>query len=161
MDKMGYPRGLIRYSTQNAIDGKSTRVLRPRILVYGLLLLGLCGAWAWGVIHRSELIAEVLRDRNALYRETVDGVENDYTLKLVNKSQQTRHFRITLEPADSGLRLSGPARVEAGPEQVLPVTLSVAAGEGTGGRREIRFVVESEDGRDRRVIESSFFGPVQ
>mgnify|MGYP002663163054 FL=1 len=49
--------------------------------------------------------------------------------------------------------------VEAGPEQVLPVTLSVAADAGTGGRRDIRFVVESEDGRDRRIIESSFFGP--
>ena len=160
MDKMGYPRGLIRYSTQNAIDGKDTRVLRPRIFLYGLLLLGLCGAWLWGVTHRSELIAEVLRDRNALYREAADGhVENDYTLKLINKSQETRRYRISLEPAGDGLRLSGPAVVEAGPEQVLPVTLSVAADAGTGGRRDIRFVVESEDGRDRRIIESSFFGP--
>ncbi|KAF1690138.1 4Fe-4S dicluster domain-containing protein [Pseudoxanthomonas koreensis] len=159
MDKMGYPRGLIRYSTQNAIDGKSTRVLRPRIFVYGLLLLGLLGAWGWGVTHRSELIAEVLRDRNALYRETADGVANDYTLKLINKSQQTRRFRIVLEPADAGLSLSAPALVEAGPEQVLPVSMSVLADEGAGGRHAIRFVVESEDGRDRRVIESSFFGP--
>ena len=159
MDKMNYPRGLIRYSTQNAIDGKGTRVLRPRILVYGLLLLGLLVAWGWGVTHRSELIAEVLSDRNALYRETATGVENDYTLKLINKSQETRRYRISLEPAGDGLRLSGPAVVEAGPEQVLPVTLSVAADAGTGGRRDIRFVVESEDGRDRRIIESSFFGP--
>ena len=95
----------------------------------------------------------------ALYRETATGVENDYTLKLINKSQETRRFRITLEPADAGLALSAPALVEAGPEQVLPVSLSVAAAAGTGGRREIRFVVESEDGRDRRIIESSFFGP--
>ena len=159
MEKVGYPRGLIRYSTQNAIDGKGTRVLRPRILVYGLLLLGLLVAWGWGVTHRSELIAEVLRDRNALYRETATGVENDYTLKLVNKSQEARRFRITLEPADAGLVLSAPAMVEAGPEQVLPVALGVAATDGVGGRRDIRFVVESEDGRERRVIESSFFGP--
>ena len=73
MDKMGYPRGLIRYATQNAIDGKPSRVLRPRIFVYGLVLLALCGAWAWGVGNRSELIAEVLRDRNALYRQGADG----------------------------------------------------------------------------------------
>ncbi|AKC86395.1 4Fe-4S dicluster domain-containing protein [Pseudoxanthomonas suwonensis] len=160
MDKMGYPRGLIRYSTQNAIDGKPTRVLRPRVFVYGLLLLGLCGAWVWGVTHRSELIAEVLRDRNALYREAADGqVENDYTLKLINKSQETRRYRISLEQAGTGLRLSGPEVVEAGPEQVLPVVLSVVADEGVGGRHEIRFVVEGEDGRERRIIESSFFGP--
>ena len=51
--------------------------------------------------------------------------------------------------------------VEAGPEQVLPVTLSVVSDEGIGGRHGIRFVVESEDGRERRVIESSFFGPTR
>jgi len=162
MDKVGYPRGLIRYSTQNAIDGKSTRVLRPRIFVYGLLLLGFCVAWVWGVTHRSDLIAEVLRDRNALYRETFDGVENDYTLKLINKSQETRRFRISLEADDANLRLTRADEVvEAGPEQVLPVTLSVVSDEGIGGRHGIRFVVESEDGRERRVIESSFFGPTR
>jgi len=103
----------------------------------------------------------VLRDRNALYRETAGGIENDYTLKLANKRQDARRFRVTLEPAGAGLRLSGPAEVEVGPEQVLPVTLSVAADPGVGGRHAIRFVVESEDGRDRHVIESSFFGPTQ
>jgi polyferredoxin len=76
---MGWPRGLIRYSTQNAIDGKPTRVLRPRILVYGAILLAVTAAWAWGVGHRSPMIAEVLRDRNALYRETATGIENGYT----------------------------------------------------------------------------------
>ncbi len=110
--------------------------------------------------HRSELIADVLRDRNALYRETADGhVGNDYTLKLVNKSQQPRRYRIGMEPAGAGLRLSGPDTVEAGPEQVLPVILTVIADPGVSGRREIRFIIESEDGRDRRTIESSFFGP--
>ena len=136
-------------------------MLRPRIFVYGTLLLGLCIAWGWGVTHRSELIAEVLRDRNALYRETFDTVENDYTLKLINKSQETRRFRISLEQEGSGLRLAGNELVEAGPEQVLPVTLSVIASDGIGGRREVSFVVESEDGRERRVIKSSFFGPRQ
>ena len=162
MDKVGYPHGLIRYSTQNAIDGKPTRVLRPRIFVYGLLLLGLCGAWVWGVGHRSELIAEVLRDRNALYRQSADGsIANDYTLKLINKSQETRRYRITLEPADAGLRLQGQTEVQAGPEQVLPVALNVVADGQVSGRRALRFVVEREGGGEKRVVESSFFGPVQ
>ena len=73
MGKMGYPQGLVRYTTQNAIDGKPSRVLRPRVFVYGGLLLALVAGWAWGVTHRSDLIAEVLRDRNALYREVAGG----------------------------------------------------------------------------------------
>jgi len=76
MEKVGYPKGLIRYSTQNSIDGKNTRVLRPRILVYGAILLALMVGWGFGVSHRDPLIAEVLRDRNALFRETAADIEN-------------------------------------------------------------------------------------
>ena len=95
MDKLGYPHGLIRYSTQNAIDGKPTRVLRPRIVVYGLLLALLAAAWAGASLHRSPFIAEVLRDRNALYRVLGDGsVENAYTLKIVNKTDQAVQFAV-------------------------------------------------------------------
>src|SRR5690606_41892859 len=70
------------YSTQNAIDNKPTRVLRPRVIVYGLLLAALAVAWVVGVNTRSPLIVEVLRDRNALYRVAGGGVvQNDYTLR--------------------------------------------------------------------------------
>src|SRR3546814_15810758 len=65
MDKMGYAPGLIRYTTQNAIDGGKTRIARPRILVYTALLVALVTAWAWGVTTRSPLIVDVLRDRKS------------------------------------------------------------------------------------------------
>ena len=98
MDKLGYPKGLIRYSTQNAIDARPTHILRPRIVVYGALLLALALAWGWGVTHRSTFIAEVLRDRNALYRLVEDGaVENAYTLKLVNKTDAPARFHVTIK----------------------------------------------------------------
>src|SRR3546814_6815553 len=91
MDKMGYAPGLIRYTTQNAIDGGKTRIARPRILVYTALLVALVTAWAWGVTTRSPLIVDVLRDRNALYRSGSDGrIENGYTVKLVNKVADAR-----------------------------------------------------------------------
>ena len=150
MDKMGYPKGLIRYSTQNAIDGKPTRVLRPRILVYGLLLAGFMVAWAVGVGTRSDLIVEALRDRNALYRETADGlVENAYTLKLVNKaddragsgspSRARRGWNCaTMTTGDRRRRRGGVGPGGGG------------GGDGASGRNDIRFVVESEDGAAAR-----------
>src|SRR5690606_3011113 len=76
MDKVGMPRGLIRYTTHNALEGGRVRVLRPRILVYSALLAVLVAAWGWGVAHRSPLIADVLRDRNALYRAHGNRVDN-------------------------------------------------------------------------------------
>jgi len=161
MDKMGYPKGLIRYATQNAIDGKTTRVARPRVLLYGVLLLALCGAWAWGVGHRSPLIAEVLRDRNALYREASDQrIENTYTLKLVNKDVAPRTFRIRIE-APPGIELrGGPQTVDADAEEVLNLPLVLSAPSGVRGKQEVTFHVERADGTANATVASTFFGPM-
>src|SRR3546814_11656515 len=99
MDKMGYAPGLIRYTTQNAIDGGKTRIARPRILVYTALLVALVTAWAWGVTTHSPLIVHVLRDRNPLYRSGSDGrIENGHTVKQVKKVHDARAFSLTVEP---------------------------------------------------------------
>ena len=162
MAKVGYPRGLIRYSTQNAIDARPTRVLRPRIVVYGLLLAGCIVAWAVGVGSRSDLIVEALRDRNALYREADgDAIENSYTLKLVNKSDRARVFRVSVESDGVALQLRAPVLpVQAGAGAVTPVPVVLLAPEGASGRHDIRFVVESEDGLRIERVDSSFFGPL-
>ena len=162
MDKMNYPRGLIRYSTQNAIDGRPSRVMRPRVFVYGFLLAGLCAAWGWGVTHRSELIAEVLRDRNALYREVGDGrIENGYTLKLVNKTVEPRQYALTLQAPEGVYLVGGARRIDAGAEQVLEIPLTLATDAGPGGRQVVTFSIESIDGDVREDVESSFFGPIE
>ena len=161
MDKVGYPQGLIRYTTQNAIDAKATHVLRPRIVVYGLLLLALVSAWGWGVSHRSSFIAEVLRDRNALYRLASDGsVENSYQLKIVNKTDTPRDFRIAIRPDRDGLRLSpGPLTVTAGSGEVIAVPLTVSAPAPLTGRHALHFTVTPVAGGAMREVDSSFFGP--
>ena len=158
MDKIGYPRGLIRYASQNAVDGKLTRVLRPRIVLYAALLLTLLGGFAWGVSHRSTLIAEVLRDRNALYRETSAGIENDYVLKIANKTMRPQRYRIALVAPDGVALRGAPAEVRAGAEQMMSVPLTAAATGPVRGRRDIRFVVVGDDGK-RVEVESTFFGP--
>jgi polyferredoxin len=160
MGKLGYARGLIRYSTQNAIDGAPTRVLRPRIAVYGALLLGLCVAWAWGVTHRDPLIVEALRDRNALYRVVDDGSENTYTLKLVNKTDAPQRYRVRLESTARGLELRGvQALIDAAPQAVLSLPATVHAPAAVKGRHDMRFVVDSVDGSVHESVESSYFGP--
>jgi len=168
MDKMDYPRGLIRYTTQNAIDGKRSHILRPRVIFYALLLTAIFGGWAWGVGHRSELIVDVLRDRNALYRIAADGsIENAYTLKLINKTPQAQRYRVDVvdehgHPID-GLDIVGGARdVSAGPEEVLSLTVTLTANpEHAHGRRNVRFVITGIDRPDVHVQhDTRFFGPL-
>ena len=161
MDKVGYPRGLIRYTTQNAIDGQSTRVLRPRILVYAALLTVLIAGWIWGVGHRSPLIADVLRDRNALYRAVADGVENGYTLKLANKTDSGQIYLVTVESEVPGLALRhAPVEVSVVAGEVQSEALTVVAPASVKGRQALRFVVETEDGQVRSTVDSTFFGPL-
>ena len=162
MEKVGYPKGLIRYSTQNSIDGKNTRVLRPRILVYGAILLALMVGWGFGVSHRDPLIAEVLRDRNALFRETAADIENGYTLKLVNKTDADRSYRVRIESSGkSGLTLKGEpldVRVPAG--AVVSQEIEVGAPVDVRGRHALTFVIEADDGSAKARIDSTFFGPM-
>lgn len=159
MGKLGYPHGLIRYTTQNAIDGRPSRVLRPRIFVYGTLLLVLLSAFAWGVTHREPFIAEALRDRNALYRASADGIENGYTLKLVNKTDRPHRYRVRLDAAGLPLTLrGGELRIAVAASAVSAVPLTVLASGPVRGRHEIAFIVESDDGRSR-TVENTFFGP--
>ena len=162
MDRMGYPRGLVRYTTENALEGKPTRVLRPRVWVYGVLLLVLLGGFTWGVAGRNPLIVDVLRDRNALYRESADGtVENAYTLRIINKSQQAHVYRIRIE-GDAAVRFATPpGPVQAAAEEVLSVAVTLRAPAGAvQGRSDIRFVVEAADSSGiEYVADTRFFGP--
>ena len=161
MDKLGYPHGLIRYSTQNAIDGKATHVVRPRVLVYGTLLTLLAAAWLWGVTHRSSFLVEALRDRNALYRVAADGsIANAYTIKIVNKSDGETAFDIVLGNELPGAVFDGlslPVSAPAG--EVISVPVVVVAPAGTSGRHPLTFSITSQADDHTREIESSFFGP--
>ncbi|WP_374012917.1 4Fe-4S dicluster domain-containing protein [Pseudoxanthomonas koreensis] len=161
MDKVGYPQGLIRYTTQNAMEGGRTRVLRPRILIYAVLLVALMAGWAWGVGNRSPLIADVLRDRNALYRVQADSVDNGYTLKLANKTERDMVYVVRVESPTAGLVLRGGEReVVAGAGQVVAEGLDVTAPADIRGRHELRFVVESRDGTAHARVDTTFFGPM-
>jgi len=98
MDKMGYEKGLVRYTTQNRIDGKTTHLFRPRIVVYASLLVLISATLIYSIATRIPLELDIIRDRNALYRETVDGlVENIYTLKLINMDTQDHQYELRVD----------------------------------------------------------------
>ena len=97
MDKMGYAHGLVRYDTQNALDHKQTHVLRPRVIVYGVLLLALCIGFVVALMMRQPIGLDVLHDRNTLYRTLETGeIENVYLLKLMNKDSVPRPFVVSV-----------------------------------------------------------------
>ncbi len=93
MSKMDYAPNLIRYTTENADQGKRSRVLRPRTVLYFSLLCVLAAGMLISLASRVPLRMEVIRDRNALYRPVADAlIENVYTLRVINMSPQAQTY---------------------------------------------------------------------
>ena len=101
MEKMDYPKGLIRYSTQNAIDGVYSdkeipkHVFRPRTLFYIAIVAVITIAFFYTLAMRIPMRADVIRDRRTLSREVENGqIENLYQLRIINMENRTHHYRI-------------------------------------------------------------------
>ena len=126
MDKMSYPRGLVRYATQAEIDGVKSRVLRPRILAYaaGLALLTL--GFIVAVNTRVPFNVDVLRDRNTLYRELDDGrIENVYSIRIINKDQRGHVFRLSTTGLPNAVIDTDTPAPYVGAEEVRTVVVRV------------------------------------
>jgi len=127
MERMGYPKGLISYTTEHKLAGGRTHVARPKLIGYGLLLLLFCGLFIYTLAVRMPMGLDVIRDRNALYRETSEGlIENSYTLKILNKSQHSQNYRLSVSGLD-GVEWIGPTEVTVAAGEVFaqPISLSV------------------------------------
>ncbi len=132
MEKMDYKKGLISYTTEHRLSGNETRIFRPRIVVYGVLLLALVAGVILSINQRVLLRADLLRDRNALYRELPDNrIENVYTLKLINMDFKPHQYKIeVLDNEDIQLFISPEPRLE--PEEIGSFILRMQAPASTG-----------------------------
>ncbi len=162
MDKVGYPRGLVRYDTQHGLEGAEKQVLRPRTIVYGALLALLIGGFAVTLSSRNLVGVDVIRDRNALYRERADGmIENVYNVKILNKDNEPHAFRITGEGLP-GLVIDyqGPTvTVAPGGVQSIPVRVKVPGGSMQGGA-DLIFRIETVPAGLEASTEARFIAPV-
>ena len=165
MDKMGYARGLIRYSTQNGMTGgwnraqMIRRALRPRVLVYGGILLAVCAALAASLWLRTPLKVDVLPDRGAIARMVERGrIENVYRLQVMNATEtlQRIEFAVTGLP---GITIDSAHSLEVAPTEVHSIVLRVQVPPGAAppGSHAVRFQVVSTTDPSIRIEEKSVF----
>jgi cytochrome c oxidase accessory protein FixG len=164
MDRMGYERGLIRFTTENALkQGWSDReiwrhVLRPRVLLYAVVLGSLCFALALSLALRTPLKVDVVRDRAALSRIAAGGkLENVYRLQVMNATERVQTYRITAEGLE-GLAVASEAETIVGPAESrwVAVRLQIPYGSAAPGSHAIRFQVRAAGG-EAHVSEKSVF----
>ncbi|MCA1297986.1 cytochrome c oxidase accessory protein CcoG [Stappia indica] len=112
MDKVGKPRGLIAYDTDENVkrrmEGKETfvRIVRPRTVIYVAMIALVAGIMAYALATRAYEGVNVLHDRNPIYVELSDGaVRNGYTIRLLNKRPLARDFILSVEGMPEGTRI--------------------------------------------------------
>lgn len=175
MDKLQAPRGLIRFSTQQAMRERAAPVpawqhlVRPRPLVYLGLMAGVMAAMAVGMAHRPTLRLNVLRDRAVMARPVEDGaLENVYRLRLSNAQERSRTLHLSVESAEDVKGIDGLSLVSSGWVELPPnsdatvnatVRLSPQQTRTDAGRvLPIRFRVQAESATDReKVVSTSTF----
>ena len=164
MDKMGYAKGLVRFSTQNGVaQGWSQsqimrRVFRPRVLVYSAILISLCVAMLVSLVMRTPLKVDVVRDRAALSRIVAGGkLENIYRLQIMNATEASQRYRISARGLD-GLEVASEAEVQidAAQSRWVPVRLQIPYGSIPSGSHPFYFDIQTVNG-DAQLTEKSVF----
>lgn len=165
MDKVGKPRGLIRYTTENALAKHFTKkdvvghIMRPRIVLYSSVLVLICLATAWSMATRVPLMVDVIRDRSILSREADDGsIENVYNLKIMNTTETDQRYRLTVEGME-GIHLSDaePVEVRSAENHEVTVVVQVPPESGKSGANTIYFNIEAESDAAIAVREKASF----
>ena len=165
MDKIGKPRGLIRYTTENALAQHFTKkdvlshLARPRIVLYSTVLVLICLATAWSMATRVPLMVDVIRDRSTLSREADDGsIENVYNLKFMNTTENAQRYRLTVEGLP-GIRLSQEELIEvrSAENHEVTVVVQVPPESGNSGANPIYFNIQAESDTKIAVREKASF----
>jgi cytochrome c oxidase accessory protein FixG len=156
MQKLGYAPGLIRYSTQRALQAHLSapdmwrRVLRPRVLIYAGILLLVVAAWTVALVLRTPLKVDVIRDRGVLARATEDGrIENVYRLRIMNTREQKSTYQLSVTGLP-GVDIASAREVTLGPASTETVPLRVVTGVLASGSHRITLQVAARD--DPRVV---------
>ena len=131
MDKVGKPRGLIRYTTENALAKHFTakdvvsHILRPRIVLYTTILVAITVASIWSLAARVPLKVDIMRDPSVLSREADDGrIENVYNLKIMNTTEDAKRYALSVDGME-GIELIGERTVEVASAENHEVTVVV------------------------------------
>jgi cytochrome c oxidase accessory protein FixG len=168
MDKIKLPRGLIRYSTENALarhySGRDilAHLLRPRTLVYASLLLVLVAATAWSLATRIPLKVDIIRDRATLYREADDEqIENVFRLHVMNTDEKPHRYVIRVGGID-GIAIVGETEIEVSGASNKSFVVVAAAKDGAAPKGSNKIVFDIHAAEDDTIAvqeKSTFFMP--
>jgi cytochrome c oxidase accessory protein FixG len=165
MDKIGAPRGLVRYWTDHAMMNRWSaaqivrHAFRPRVLIYSAVLLTIVSVFFVTLFTRIPVKMDVIRDRGSMGREVENGqIENVYRLQIMNTDEAVHRYRLTVDGIDS-VRLAGQEEIVLGATEsrAVPVSVRTDAGKGDKGSNKIYFTLTAVDNPQVLVKEKAVF----
>ena len=166
MNKMGYEPGLIRYTTENTLDGKVTHILRPRVIIYAIILLLVTLATFYSIYERKPIALDVIRDRNTLFRETNEGlIENVYTLKILNMDDRPHTYKLSVKGLDDPILKADVKEIKVASGKVIkfPVRVQVDEDHIKARSTQIEFTLSAVDDPVNLSVtqDARFLGPLE
>ncbi|WP_019021590.1 MULTISPECIES: cytochrome c oxidase accessory protein CcoG [unclassified Thioalkalivibrio] len=162
MDKQGWPRGLIRYTSERELEGGKTHPIRLKTVGYGAVMLVILGALVASILDRPPMDANVNQVRQPLYVQMSDGqIQNSYEIRLNNTSQEVLDFELGIAGLDDAtLDLGQVSDIRLEPGERLTVLARVrydVPADASGSRIPFDFVITDRQGRiDPYTIGSQF-----
>lgn len=162
MDKIQYPRGLISFTSEDALENGKTKLLRPRVFGYALAVVAMISAFSYVVATRSPLGVDLIRDRGVrMYRIRADEIQNVYTVKINNMDQHSHEYSVSVAgDYPFMVKKYRPMPIEAGEVFTLPLRIAVKKSEFDKAKSEIIVTVTALD--DPKIVAtetSTFIGP--
>ena len=162
MDKVGLPTGLIRYSSQDALDGKSKRMFRARTVIYPIILLLVGGAFVAAVSTKFGFDARVIRGRGAPFTRVDRDISNSFRIRVFNRTDAVQSYSFEIaKPSEARLEIvdESTLNIQPGEDKYVPLFIRFPPHltEGTG-RIPIEFKIVDSAG-NTRLTKTNLLGP--
>ncbi|MGB1238257.1 MAG: cytochrome c oxidase accessory protein CcoG [Pseudomonadales bacterium] len=161
MARVGYEKGLVRYTTEHQLEGGKTNIIRPKLMAYLAITLLMIGYFIYAILERVPVEVDVHRERTQMFNQVSEKViENVYTLKIANKSALDQTYEITVTGIDN-MELIGRHQVKLKAGELIDFPIQVRANTDYIATRysDIEIGIRSLDKTVESVIESRFIAP--
>jgi len=162
MTRVGYEKGLIKYTTENQLNGGSTKIIRPKLIAYFVIVLGMMAYFAYIIFDRVPIEVDVHRDRGQLFTQVSEQIiENSYSLKIANKSNQDHKYTITITGI-IGIELISRASIFVEAGKLIDYPIQVRANTDEISKRNTDIIIQVKSDSNAEIhseIESRFIAP--
>ncbi len=154
MDRIGHPRGLIRYTSQEELASGRRRFLRPRLVVYAAILLAMAGTFTVSLLGKESADVTVLRGLGSPFTILPSGeVSNQIRLKVANRDTAARQFTIGIEELDLTLVApENPLAVDGGESAMTVAFVTADRASFARGERSVTLVIDDGAGFTYRHV---------